>query len=48
MSHQSSKMKAHRVSFDPEPEIKSEKILDADTKKQLEEILKEPEGEPSF
>ena len=45
MSHQSTKMRAERVSFEPEPE-----------KKQPEDFLKleetpkypEPEGEPSF
>ena len=49
MSHQSSKMKAHRVIFDPEPEKKQPEEYQS-----LEEALtgvvqsKEPEGDPSF
>ena len=45
MSHQSTKMRAERVSFEPEPEKKQpEDFL------KLEEVptYKEPEGEPSF
>tara|TARA_S200000501_G_scaffold334043_1_gene337824 strand:+ start:62 stop:367 length:306 start_codon:yes stop_codon:yes gene_type:complete len=45
MPHQSTKMKAHRVIFEPEPEKKQpEDFL------KLEEKLpyKEPEGDPSF
>ena len=45
MSHQSTKMKAHRVIFEPEPEKKQpEGFL------KLKEVpkFKEPEGEPSF
>ena len=45
MSHQNTKMKAHRVIFEPEPEKKQpEDFL------KLEEVpkFKEPEGEPSF
>ena len=45
MSHQSTKMKAHRVIFEPEPEKKQpEDFL------KLEDVptYKEPEGEPSF
>jgi len=49
MTHQSSKMKASRVSFEPEPEKKQPEEYQS-----LEEALtgvvqsKEPEGEPSF
>ena len=45
MPHQNTKMKAHRVIFEPEPEKKQpEDFL------KLEEVpkYKEPEGEPSF
>ena len=45
MSHQNTKMKAHRVIFEPEPEKKQpEDFL------KLQEVpkFKEPEGEPSF
>jgi hypothetical protein len=42
MPHQSSKMKAHRVSFEPEPEKKQPE----DFKEEPE--YKEPEGEPSY
>ena len=45
MPHQNTKMKAHRVIFEPEPEKKQpEDFL------KLEDIpkYKEPEGEPSF
>ena len=45
MPHQSTKMKAHRVIFEPEPEKKQpEDFL------KLKEVpeYKEPEGEPSF
>ena len=49
MSHQNDKMKAQRVSFEPEPEKKQPEEYQS-----LEEALtgvvqsKEPEGEPSF
>ena len=45
MSHQNTKMKAHRVIFEPEPEKKQpEDFL------KLEDVptYKEPEGDPSF
>ena len=46
MPHQNDKMKAQRVSFEPEPEKKQPEEYQS-----LEEALtgiKEPEGDPSF
>ena len=46
MPHQNDKMKAQRVTFEPEPEKKQPEEYQS-----LEEALtgiKEPEGEPSF
>ncbi len=48
MSHQSSVMKAHRVSFEPEPEKKEEKEYQSLEEALTGEKLKEPEGDPSY
>ena len=48
MSHQSSVMKASRISFEPEPEKKEEEEYQSLEEALTGEKFKEPEGEPSY
>ena len=48
MPHQNSKMKAHRITFEPEPEKKYPEEYQSLEEALTGETFKEPEGEPSY
>ena len=49
MPHQNNKMKAHRVTFEPEPEKKYPEEYQSLEEALLGEVKsKEPEGDPSY
>ena len=48
MPHQNDKMKAHRITFEPEPEKKYPEEYQSLEEALTGERLKEPEGDPSY